>query len=207
MCSHIPAKFPLRGWFFVFLFCFFVLVFRFWTKHNDHNRGDTERRETTSERGGGREWEETQHQVDEGKVKHSEQCDSWDEVEHHQFTLKLNECIVHALVSCVSVLRLQKIVFRWILERFYISTPASVACCVGGAPAMVRLSLFHRADGTSWYFSSQAPAHPVSKDRHRAHFLSVSLSHTVADIQWKKSALCSKVLETFSVAEVYNSRQ
>lgn len=31
-------------------------------------------------------------------------------------------------------------------------------------------------NGKGWYFSSQAPTHPVSKDRHQAHFLSLSLS-------------------------------
>lgn len=36
---------------------------------------------------------------------------------------------------------------------------------------------------------------------------SLSVLDAVADIQWKNSALCSRVLETFSVAEVYDSQQ
>lgn len=82
-------------------------------------------------------------------------------------------------------------------------THASTVCLRGRRASYgvaVTLSLCRNSKG--WYFGSQASAHPVSKDRHQAHFLSLSLcvSDTVANIQWKNSALCSRVLETFSVA-------
>lgn len=74
---------------------------------------------------------------------------------------------------------------------------------VGGAhEAAVRLSLSQHVE--QWYFSSQAPAHPVSKERQRAHFLSHMLWPT---FNGNNSVLCSRVLETFSVAEVCDNQQ
>lgn len=75
MCSHIPAKFPLWGDFFFF----FVL------DKTQRSQQETQKDEKQQVRGG--KWEETQHQVDEGKIKHSEKCDSWEEVKYHQFKL------------------------------------------------------------------------------------------------------------------------
>lgn len=54
-------------------------------------------------------------------------------------------------------------------------------------------------NGKGWYFSSQAPTHPVSKDRHQAHFLSLFLSLWMWPTVNGKTQ-CLVVLETFSVA-------
>lgn len=75
---------------------------------------------------------------------------------------------------------------------------------VGGAQAIVRLSLFHRVEQNRLVFQLTGPSTSCVKGQHQAHFLSLSVSDAVADIQWKNSAvLCSRVLETFSVAERY----
>lgn len=54
-------------------------------------------------------------------------------------------------------------------------------------------------NGKGWYFSLQAPTHPVSKDRQQAHFLSLFLSLLMWPTFNGKSQR-SVVLKTFSVA-------
>lgn len=73
------------------------------------------------------------------------------------------------------------------------------------------LSHFHCVKSAEVGISAHRPQHilclKTGTELTSCLSLSLRVSHTVANIQWKNSALCSRVLETFSVAEVCDSQQ
>lgn len=71
--------------------------------------------------------------------------------------------------------------------------------CVGGVQSC-GCHFFTASNSKGWYFSSQAPAHPVSKDTHQAHFLFLSLSYILRPTFNGKTQHFVVLLETFSVA-------